>query len=96
MAEAPDKTPAGTQVAGPMSEVLVVPGVRLAGPFPAGLQSYLVFMACVSSASKNADAIRSLIKFLTAPAAAPVFKTNIWSRDDQGHNHERPETAAMR
>jgi ABC-type molybdate transport system substrate-binding protein len=31
-------------------------------------------MACVSSASKNADAARSLIKFLTAPAAAPVFK----------------------
>jgi len=46
----------------------------LAGPFPAGLQSYLVFMACVSSASKNAEAARSLIKFLTAPAAAPVFK----------------------
>ena len=59
---------------GPMSEVLLVPGVRLAGPFPAGLQSYLVFMAGVSSASKNADAARSLIKFLTAPAAAPVFK----------------------
>ena len=41
---------------------------------PAGLQSYLVFMAGVSSASKNADAARSLIKFLTALAAAPVFK----------------------
>jgi len=41
---------------------------------PAGLQSYLVFMAVVSSASKNADAARSLIKFLTAHAAAPVFK----------------------
>jgi len=59
---------------GPMSEVLLVPGVQLAGPYPAGLQSYLVFMACVSSASKNADAARSLIKFLTASAAAPVFK----------------------
>ena len=46
----------------------------LAGPFPAGLQSYLVFMAGVSSVSKNTDAARSLIKFLTAPAAAPVFK----------------------
>jgi molybdate transport system substrate-binding protein len=57
-----------------MSEVLLVPGVRLAGPFPAGLQSYLVFKAGVSSASKNADAARSLIKFLAAPAAAPVLK----------------------
>jgi len=57
-----------------MSEVLLVPGVQLAGPFPVGLQSYLVFMAGVSSASKNADVATSLIKFLTAPAAAPVFK----------------------
>ena len=57
-----------------MSEVLLVPGVQLAGPFPAGLEFYLVFMAGVSSASKNADAARSLIKFLTAPAAAPVFR----------------------
>jgi len=81
---------------GPMSEVLLVPGVRLAGPYPAGLQSYLVFMACVSSASKNADAARSLIKFLTAPAAAPIFKTKNMEPDDQSHNHERPETAAMR
>ena len=40
----------------------------------AGLQSYVVFMAGVSSASNNADAARSLIKFLTAAAAAPVFK----------------------
>jgi molybdate transport system substrate-binding protein len=59
---------------GPMSEVLLVPGVQIAGSFPAGLQSYLVFMAGVSSVSKNADAARSLIKFLAAPAAAPVFK----------------------
>jgi molybdate transport system substrate-binding protein len=59
---------------GLMSEVLLVPGVQLAGPFPAGLQSYVVFTVGVSSASKNADAARSLIKFLTAPAAGPVFK----------------------
>jgi hypothetical protein len=31
-------------------------------------------MACVSSVSTNAHAARSLIEFLTAPAAAPVFK----------------------
>jgi molybdate transport system substrate-binding protein len=58
----------------PMSEVLLVPGVQLAGPFPTDLQSYLVFAAGVSSASRNADAAKSLIKFLTAPAATPVFK----------------------
>ena len=37
---------------GPMSEVLLVPGVQLAGPFPAGLQSYLVFMACVRASAR--------------------------------------------
>jgi len=70
---------------GPMSEVLLVPGVRLAGPFPAGLQSYLVFMPGVSS-SKNADAARSLIIFLTAPAAAPVFKAKDM---EPGFAHEK-------
>jgi len=43
---------------GPMSEVLLVPGVQLAGPFPAGFQSFLVFMACVSSGTSLADAQR--------------------------------------
>lgn len=60
---------------GPISEVLIVHGVQLAGPFPASLQSYLVFTAGVSSASKNVGAAKSLIRFLTAPAAAPVFKS---------------------
>jgi molybdate transport system substrate-binding protein len=59
---------------GPISEALIVPGVQLAGPYPGDLQTYLVFTAGVSSASKNADAAKSLIKFWTAPAAAPVFK----------------------
>ena len=53
---------------------VIIAMVELAGPYPAGLQSYLVFHGVVSSASKSADAARSLIKFLAAPAAAPVFK----------------------
>lgn len=59
---------------GPISEVLIVPGVQLAGPFPASLQSYLVFTAGISSASKNGGAAASLIKFLRTPDAAPVYK----------------------
>lgn len=59
---------------GPISEVLPVAGVQLAGPFPADLQSYLVFAAAVSRASKNADAAKALIKFLTSPVAPPVLK----------------------
>jgi molybdate transport system substrate-binding protein len=59
---------------GPVSEILPVAGVQVAGPFPADLQHYLVFSAGVSSASGNADAARALIKFLTAPSVAPVLK----------------------
>jgi molybdate transport system substrate-binding protein len=59
---------------GPISEILPVAGVQLAGAFPADVQSYLVFAAAVSSASKYADAAKALIKFLTSPAAPPVLK----------------------
>jgi molybdate transport system substrate-binding protein len=59
---------------GPVSEVLPVAGTELAGPFPADVQSYLVFTAGASSASKDAEAAKALIKFLTAPAAAAVLK----------------------
>lgn len=59
---------------GPISEVLPIEGVQLAGPFPADLQSYLVFTAAASTGSKNADAAKALIKFLASPAAAAVLK----------------------
>lgn len=58
----------------PISEILPIEGVQLAGPFPADLQSYLVFSAAVSAASKNADAAKALIKFLASPAATSVLK----------------------
>jgi molybdate transport system substrate-binding protein len=45
-----------------------------AASLPADLQTYTTFSAGVSSASKDADAAKALIKFLAAPAAAPVIK----------------------
>jgi molybdate transport system substrate-binding protein len=59
---------------GPISEILPVSGVQFAGPFPADVQSYLVFAAGVSSSSKNSEAAKALIKFLTSPEAASVIK----------------------
>jgi molybdate transport system substrate-binding protein len=59
---------------GPVSEILASPGAEIVGPFPSDLQWYLVLTAGVSIASKNADAAKALIKFLTAPGAAPVIK----------------------
>jgi molybdate transport system substrate-binding protein len=59
---------------GPVSEILPVTGVEVAGPYPAELQSYLVFSAAVSSTSSHADAAKALIKFLIGPDAAAVIK----------------------
>jgi molybdate transport system substrate-binding protein len=59
---------------GPVSEILPVAGAELAGPFPPDVQSYLVFAAVLSTADKNADAAKALLKFLAAPAAAAAIK----------------------
>jgi molybdate transport system substrate-binding protein len=57
----------------PISEVVAVLGAELAGPVPADYQSYLALVGAVASGSSNAEAAKALIKFLTAPAAAPVL-----------------------
>jgi len=55
-------------------EIKFFKGVELAGPVPADLQSYINFGAGVASNTKNADAGKALIKYITSPAAAPVLK----------------------
>jgi molybdate transport system substrate-binding protein len=57
-----------------ISEILPVAGAELAGPLPSELQVYTVFPAAVSARAKQPAAARSLITFLTAPAAVPVIK----------------------
>jgi molybdate transport system substrate-binding protein len=54
--------------------VLRAPGVELADSFPAELQQELVFTAGVAADSKQADAAKAFIDFLTSPAAAAVIK----------------------
>jgi molybdate transport system substrate-binding protein len=54
--------------------VLIAPGVELAGPFPAELQQELVFTAAVTADSKQAEAAKAFINFLTTPAAKAVIK----------------------
>ena len=49
-------------------------GIDYAGPYPGDLQSYIAFSAGLSAKSSNAEAASALIKFLSAPAAAPVMK----------------------
>jgi molybdate transport system substrate-binding protein len=50
------------------------PGVELAGPLPSMLQTYTPFSSGLSAASKNADAAKALVEYLTKPESKAVFK----------------------
>jgi len=58
-----------------VNELLAVPGVEVLGPLPAELQNYTVFTTGVSTGSKESAAAKALIKFLSSPAAAAVYKS---------------------
>ena len=55
-------------------EVMAVAGVDVVGPLPGNLINITVYAAGVGTGTKEADAARSLIKFLHSPEAAAVFK----------------------
>ena len=54
--------------------VLVAPGVELAGSFPAELQQELVFAAGVAADTREPAAAKAFIDYLTTPAAASIIK----------------------
>ena len=54
--------------------VLMAPGVEIAGPFPAELQNDLVFTSAVAADTKEAEAAQAFITYLKTPAAAAVIK----------------------
>ena len=57
-----------------LTNVLLAPGVELAGPLPGDLQQDLVFVGAISTDSKNADAARAFLDYLRTPDAVSVFK----------------------
>jgi molybdate transport system substrate-binding protein len=57
-----------------LTNVLIAPGVELAGSFPGELQNDLVFTAAVAADSKEAAAAKALIDFLKTSDAAAVIK----------------------
>jgi molybdate transport system substrate-binding protein len=57
-----------------ITQILTTPGVELVGPLPVELQSYITFSGGVSTTSREPNAARELIKFLTGPAALPVIR----------------------
>jgi len=57
-----------------ISEILPYAGAELVGPFPAEIQLTTSFAAAVGTSARQPEAANALIKFLTAPSAAEVFK----------------------
>ncbi len=57
-----------------ISEILPYAGAELVGPFPAEIQLRTSFATAVGTNAKEPEPAKALIKFLTAPAAASVFK----------------------
>jgi molybdate transport system substrate-binding protein len=57
-----------------LSNVLIAPGVELAGPFPAELQQELVFTSAISADAREGDAAKAFIDYLKSPAATATIK----------------------
>lgn len=57
-----------------LTNVLIAPGVELAGPFPGGLQQELVFVGAAAADSKEATAAKAFLDYLKTPEAVSVFK----------------------
>jgi molybdate transport system substrate-binding protein len=58
-----------------LPELMAVPGIDIIGPLPPDIQSMTVFSAGLSTAAKNPDGAKALIKFLTTPAAKAAYKS---------------------
>lgn len=57
-----------------LTNVLLAPGVELAGPFPGDLQQELVFVGAIAAESKDATAAKAFLDYLKTPEAVSVFK----------------------
>ena len=57
-----------------VSELSHFAGVDYVGPLPAEIQQFTIFSSGIIAGAKEADAARALVNFITAPAAAAVFK----------------------
>jgi len=57
-----------------ISEILPYAGAELVGPFPAEIQLTTSFATAIAANAKEPEPAKAFIKFLMAPAAAPVFK----------------------
>ena len=57
-----------------VSELMSNPAVEVIGMLPAELQLTTLYSAGVTASARQAEAAKALIRALTAPAAAPIYK----------------------
>jgi molybdate transport system substrate-binding protein len=57
-----------------VSELVHVENINYLGPLPADVQETTVFAAALHKDARSPDAARALVKFLSAPDAAPVIR----------------------
>jgi len=57
-----------------ISEILAAPGVELVGPLPAPIQSYTLFTAGIVAKSKEPEAGKALLRFISSSAARTAMK----------------------
>lgn len=57
-----------------VSELSHFPGIDYVGALPADIQSYTMFSSGIIAGTKEAEAAKALVKFITSPAAAGAYK----------------------
>lgn len=57
-----------------LQELMAVPGIDIAGPFPRELQGRFVFSAAISTTVKETRAAKTLIEFLRTPDARGAIR----------------------
>jgi molybdate transport system substrate-binding protein len=57
-----------------VSELSQFAGVDYVGPLPADIQEYTTFSSGILKGTKQAEPARALVRFLTAPEAAPIYR----------------------
>jgi molybdate transport system substrate-binding protein len=61
---------------GQITEIVIAPGVDLAGPLPSEIQNTTLMAAGIVTTSKAPDVAKALISFISSPSAAAVLKAS--------------------
>jgi len=57
-----------------ISEIITEPGVEVVGPLPQDISTPTALVGFLSAHSKEPDAAKALLRYLSSPEAAPVYK----------------------